>query len=416
MSGSALDAGPASVVLLQAATLLAEDLRDRVVELPTGSIRWPTAAAFELATAPPPVGSPIADGFWDLYSGNPGVAPFLAAFSQATGDQTYRDLCLRALEPVRCEALGAPTGDPTSTAPETIGALVGTSSWIYALLVAGKLLHDPRLLRDAHEISALITPDRILADRHHDLVFGSAGALLVLLALDAADPTPNPRGDTPLGLAQLCARQILSALPAPGAAAPDVTPRQHRLGLSHGFAGMGLALSRLYRRTREPEIGSAALRLLARAAEAPRSASPGPAAQAAAASWCHGAAGLSVALSGILDCGLDDRAVAGLGEALQQAVDRMRRAPFSPQDHLCCGNMGRVAALAYLAEQTDDPALFAAACQHAQLVLRVAKTRKGFSLDYDRPDASFFRGSAGIAYTLLGLASPRTLPWVIALE
>ncbi len=369
-----------------------------------------------------PTGSPVADGFWDFYSGNPGIALFLAAFSRVTDDPTYRGLCLRALKPVQDEIRRSQTvsSTPGSSTTTAIGALVGTSSWIYALLTTGSLLCDSTLLVDAHTISALITPERILADGYHDLVFGSAGALLVLLALDQVNSAPNPGGYTPLELAKLCARKLIATDLVREVTSSDATFQRSHFGLSHGLAGIGLALSRLYRRTHDPEVGHAIRRLLASLLQFAAADPPYPlrfrTPQAADVSWCHGAPGLSIALTEILDSDLDKDAVIALSEARQQAIEWTRRAPFSPQDHLCCGNMGRVAALAYVSQKTGDPALFEAACHLAHLVLRVAKTRQGFSLDYEQPDNSFFRGFAGIAYTLLALDEPRDLPHVIALE
>jgi class II lanthipeptide synthase len=405
--------------LLQAASLLAKDIRAQAVETREGDVRWPSSAAFELASSPGPAGSPVADGFWDFYSGNPGVALFLAAYSQVAGEPAYRDLCLRALEPVRDEIRRSP--EASSSLPMTIGALVGTSSWMYALLTAGKLLGDATLLGDAHALSALLTPEKILADSHHDLVFGSTGALLVLLALDRVNPAPNPCGRTPLELAGLCARRLIAASredATPMAGAADL--QRSRFGLSHGLAGIALALSRLHRRSRDPEVGHAARRvlisLLQFADHNPPDSGDAHASRGSGSSWCHGSSGLSVAFTEILDDEPDESAAAALAEARRRAVEWTQRAPFSPQDHVCCGNMGRIASLAFVARKTGDRALFETAHGLAHLVLRVAKTRQGFSLDYDRPDASFFRGYAGIAYTLLALAAAPDLPQVIALE
>lgn len=419
--GQNLGQAPGSAgLLLQAASLLAEEIREQALETPEGGIKWPTAAAFETASSPMPAGSPTADGFWDFYSGNPGIALFLAAYSRTTRDRTYRDLCLRALEPIREEIRRSRKAGPapSPSLPSEIGALVGTSSWIYALLTAGRLLRDSKLLAEAHAASALITPERIRADGHHDLVFGSSGALLVLLALDHINPAPNASGSTPLELAELCARKLI-ATDLAGRMPPPGVPLRSSFGLSHGLAGTGLALSRFYGRTHDPEAGQAVRNVLAALIEFTAGEPPyplrTPKPEAAEASWCHGAPGLSLALTGLLESDLDESARAAALQIRQQEIAWTQQAPFSPQDHLCCGNMGRVAVLAYVARKTQDPALLETACRLALLVLRVAKTRKGFTLDYDQPDASLFRGFAGIAYTLLALAQPG-MPQVIALE
>ncbi len=446
---------------MQAASLLAQALSALAREDPAGppgSVTWPTAAGDERARLAEPATRVLADGVSDLYSGNPGIALFLAAYSRLTGDVPSRRLCLQAFAALPAPAGGQPAADVWDLqGSPAIGALVGIGSVIYGLLSAGRILDDRALIAQAHTLSAWLTPERILADPFHDLAFGSAGALLVLLALDRLAPGPNSAGHTPLDLARLCGRQLVDALPrlaaatvpdtagqAPADQAPadqaPATPgagsgaagagnavaKRHRYGLSHGLAGIGLALRRLYARTRDEELGRATddticgLLPFAPGEDGPPGCPP-CLGEPDEASWCNGAPGLAIALGEPLPEGLAGGAAESpVPAACARALAWTAAAPYNPADHVCCGNMGRVAVLSQAARAAtgaDAADLAGAARRLGHLVLRVAKTRGGFRLDYPEGlDPSFFRGASGIGYVLLALLEPQTLPCVWAFE
>jgi len=132
--------------------------------------------------------------------------------------------------------------------------------------------------------------------------------------------------------------------------------------------------------------------------------------------WCHGAAGVVLARAQAVQLGRTSVA-SELGDGLR-AIARM---PAQRADHLCCGNFGRVEALfsagRLLGAQPIVDAAFELACDR----LRVARDRGHFRLsaspyEYRVFDPGFFHGLSGIAWQLLRLAAPETIPSVMTFD
>jgi lantibiotic modifying enzyme len=393
-----------------AASILARQIHANLEEKPDGTIAWKSAVHHELSTRKLRPGQPVVDGYLDLYSGNPGIAIFFAAHWRIVHDAISRETCLRAIQPIRKEIQRCITGTIQEGRLKSmpIGALAGTASLLYAFLKIGQLISDPALIEEAHAMSSLLTPEKIKADQHFDLVFGSAGAILVLLALERSVPGKNAQGYTPLELANLCACQLLNSELY---RASDRQKSKERVlktgGLSHGTAGVSLALLRLYLRTGEPLLREHARNLLTLMDDKDDS----------DFTWCHGRTGIILALTELLEIPLPNNEKLKLLDKLNKALTLLASAPHGAHDHICCGNMGRISILAHVARQMRDRRLEAEAFSLAVQSLRIAKTKGDFLYDYkDSFEASLFRGAAGIGYTLLALSEPGRLPEILALE
>jgi lantibiotic modifying enzyme len=280
--------------------------------------------------------------------------------------------------------------------PEGIGGLVGLGARIYALVTIGNLLGTGEPLREAQRLAAQITPERIEADARFDVTLGAAGALLALLALEAALPAEHHEGPEPLDLAAGCVRHLLT----------------HRLptetGFAHGAGGIAYALARFAARTGDPRAQAAARQAIA----CERSLLGQSASQT---TWCRGVPGIALARLGALDV-LDD---AEIRAEIHAALATTRTAGLTPMDHLCCGNLGRAEVLLEAGTSLDDRDLVESAQDLARQVLARAVERGGFSWlpsgEIGSFDPSFFKGAAGVGYTLLRLTTPRSLPCVLRL-
>lgn len=281
--------------------------------------------------------------------------------------------------------------------PPGLGAVVGIGSWIYALLRTGQLVNEPELVEEAHGLTCALTEESISRDRQLDLVYGSAGLILVLLALDRVTPGPNRQGATPLEIAVACAEHLMRHLPS----------RKPSAGIAHGMAGITLALARLFQRTGRRSFWDAARDGIAHERELVSTLDGG---------WCHGAAGIALARLGLLSCIPDERERAGVEEEIAHALEETFSIPTEGPDHVCCGNMGRVEALLYAAQTTGRSEHLEAARAQASQVARNAAGRGRFEGDHGgRLDASLFRGAAGVGYIYLRLASP-DLPCFLVLD
>ncbi|MBV9107994.1 MAG: hypothetical protein JO306_01140 [Gemmatimonadetes bacterium] len=381
------------------------------MELPGGAVTWhaPAGEGRAAATLGP-----------HLYDGVAGVALFLAALDRVRGGREHSELALRAVEPLR-RAFRQLARDPDRAGRLRLqtGGMVGLGSAVYAFTRLGQWLDEASLLEDAHAVTALLTPARIAEDTKLDVVEGCAGAILALLALDAA----APGADAPLRIAAACAAHLLRARASAGGAprAWAAAGKPALGGFAHGAAGIAHALLRLGARTGDEALREAAVegfafeRTLYDPAAGewldPRTGRP-----LELCAWCHGSPGAALARAASLDV----HGGAAVREELGWFLRDTRTRADDSLDHLCCGNLGRAEILLSAHLALGDAALLDEARAVAGRALRRARAAGGFALT--RPGEApgfrpaFFRGVSGVGYALLQLAAPGTLPCILRLE
>ncbi len=365
----------------------------------------------------------------DLYGGGAGVGLALAAAAQVSGDRAIAELALAALRPLREALIEEPARTAAQLGP---GAAAGLGGAIYALTRSAELIGDDRLTVDAARAVRLVTPALIDADAALDVVSGSAGAILGLLAYaESAGATPAST-DEAVGRAVDCGQRLLAGLRTTPSGqlswAADGT--RFLTGFSHGAAGIAYALGRLAERAGEERFAAAAADAIRyedtlfdqaagnwRDLRAEAVGGPGHATR-----WCHGAPGIVLARIGSsrqpLGDGVerDPRVARGLETTAGFGLERV--------DHLCCGNLGRVEVLLHAGRRLGRDDLVDQARTQAAAVLNRADATdptgsSGFLL---HPLAArvytpgLFQGTAGLIYTLLRLAYPDRLRSVLLWE
>lgn len=352
----------------------------------------------------------------NLYGGPLGVALFLSAHAQVTGQSLSRDAALEMVEPALrlnpFEAANAP------------GGLVGRGALIHALTRMGPWLEAPQLVEWAHTLTLGFEPERMRQDSRYDLTSGLAGAILVLLALGPSMDAPNRAGHTPLVLAQVAAEHLLERrvrTPQGPRAWPTSPGGPCRTGMAHGATGICLALARLAQRKAETRWMEAVQEALdfEELLFDPAAGNWFQSSQEhrTLMGWCYGAPGMALGYHGILQAlpHLPRRAALELG--LRNALDAVLRFSTYPMDHLCCGTLGVVEVMHQLGRRTGDATLSSNAHRLTLRMLRAAKGRGGFLLGTgDSHEPSLFQGLAGVGYTLLRLARPEQLPSLLTLE
>jgi len=356
-----------------------------------------------------------------IYAGTLGVAVFLAAAARVSGVGAARELCLRAIAPLRRDLDGI-GNDPArkSAIHLPVGGLAGLGSIVYALACIADLLELPALADEALATSRLLDPERIAGDEHLDVMIGSAGALLALLALEHHRLPGGAPHLGPIAATSRCAFRILEAHPRlarpPRGASRGLEQGPSGPGFCHGTAGIVTALLRLFRRTGDPALVTAARRLL-RPEHAPRGRRPPSGRQprdpaADATSWCKGSAGIALGQ-------IEAQAALGASlHAVEAALAATAAAPLGPNDDLCCGNAGRIDVLVHAAEALASPAHLASAHRLAGAMLARAQERGRLTLPLaaERTDVRLFPGLAGVGYCLARLKAPGQVPCVPALE
>jgi type 2 lantibiotic biosynthesis protein LanM len=353
----------------------------------------------------------------DLFAGTTGVAVFLAALAHATGEARFRDLALAAATPARARL----SSDLRAHLARTlgIGGGIGVGSIIYGLVRMAGWLDEPNLLNDARSMTRLLDAELIAADRSLDVVKGAAGAILGLLTLHRASSDA-----TGLAAAVACGHHLLRSrdIDRDGNLGWSTHPgkTRHLTGISHGAAGIALALLRLYRATGDADFRAAAEQALAyeRKMFMPRSRNwPDlrfrmlPDGADTTCQWCHGGSGIGLARLGCLDL-IDDDHIRGEIEA---ALSTTLAASSRPMDQLCCGNLGRIDFLLTAGLRLSRPDLVACARERATALVEQAVRRGQFAWDAgdDRMNPGFFQGISGIGYQLLRLTEPETLPSIL---
>ena len=350
---------------------------------------------------------------FNLYSGSTGVALFLAALAKVTGEESYardaRAACAATLDLIRTDLDGLArfTG---------IGGGTGAGSVIYGLATIASLLDDAQLLDAARACAMALDAEAIARDTRYDLMFGAAGAIAGTLklatVLGRAEAAPY------VDVAVRCGEHLLAARGSDGLV-PTLRARPVT-GISHGAAGIALALLRLFEHTGDIRFRDAA-RAHMDFEESQYDASlrnyrdyrSTPEQPAKMTNWCHGSPGIALSRIAARHLVEDDAAIArGVGAADAFTLDYL--------DHLCCGNMGRIEILAEHARRSGDAATRANVERKTRWVLDRYRERGGFTLFVNAPNKVFspglFTGSSGIAYALLRIAAPGVLPCVLAYE
>lgn len=192
----------------------------------------------------------------DLYSGGAGIVLFLLELWRATGGIEHLDAA-RAGADRLLEVLDSAVDELDS------GLYSGLAGIGYALLEAHRLTGEPRYQAGVESALALLgerataTRSGVTWDGVHDLISGSAGIGLFLLAVDRE---LGPRAARELALA--AGRGLLDeAIAAPTGVkwAGSVSDEELMPNLSHGTAGIALFLAALHQRCGDPAALEAAV-------------------------------------------------------------------------------------------------------------------------------------------------------------
>jgi type 2 lantibiotic biosynthesis protein LanM len=344
----------------------------------------------------------------DLYDGLPGVILFLAYLAKVTGEPRYSSLARAALK-----TLLSQVKDGQIT--ESIGAFSGRGGVIYLLTHLGAIWQDEWLFSDAEKLAKSLV-DAIDADTNLDVIGGSAGCALALLALHKCRPSQET-----LNLAIACGERLLHMAQkqnrgigwncAPDALAPLA-------GFAHGNAGIGYALLALYGETHDQRFRDAALLAFEyeRSLYSPQRRNwpdlRSTGSNEFMAAWCHGAPGIGLSrICALRFC--DDPQLSGEIEAsLKTAAESL-----AGDSALCHGSLGNADILLHASEILQCPQWRSHAAEIAFTAMKNAR-QSGWKcsnpLGVESP--GLMTGLTGIGYALLRQAEPARIPSILALD
>jgi len=403
--------------LISHAIMLAEEMRARAAYSSAGEPSWvilkgiPHSRQFMLA-----------DMRFSLYDGNPGVALFLAALEKVVPGSGFRDMA-RSCVALMTRWLGGI--GPSDVKEYGIGGCYGLGSMVYTLTRLSQLLGDAELLDAAEHAGSLFGMEIINEDKNLDMIGGAAGAILGLLVLYKATGSLSALDHAIHCGAHLLKNRVVS--PSGFRAWKCVDGSPPLTGFSHGAAGIGYALLKLYQETGETELLLAAKEAISyetalfddkeknwpdlRVSQYKKSKDDGGGFMS---TWCHGAPGIALARLGALDV----ITTPGIRHDIQMALETTRNREYQPKDHLCCGNAGRAEIMLTAAMKLPDPLWQRESLQLTSSIVHRAKTNGGFrpAFLFDLYNPTFFQGGAGLGYHLLRLAAPEHLPSVLLME
>ncbi len=352
----------------------------------------------------------------DLYNGASGIALFLGAHAAVTGSEPSRNLALAALSHLRRNLRGNHAARMARALG--IGGALGMGSIVYALAVTAKCLHSDDVLADALRAAELCTDALIGADRHLDVMGGSAGAILGLLRLYR-----DTGSAAVLARASKCGDHLL--------AQNRVGSAGHRTwigqgsgerglnGMSHGAAGFAYALASLAAATSREDFAQAAAECIAfedASYDAPHRNWPDLRASEPhwLCQWCHGAPGIGLARLATAKSGkLDAQTVT---TDIRRAVEGVEQGRPTPVDTLCCGTLGGIEFFCEAGATLKRGHLRELAVQRLLEVVERAAAAGDYRWNSGQRqfNLGLFRGLAGLGYTLLrrvDASLPNVLIW-----
>ncbi|NEP36252.1 MAG: type 2 lantipeptide synthetase LanM [Moorea sp. SIO3B2] len=354
-----------------------------------------------------------------LYQGRAGVSLFLAALAKLTGKSEFQKVALAALSPLRQSLQNTKT---TGRLIQSGLGVAGLGGIIYSLVKISQFLQEPALLKDAQQAAKLISPQAIAGDQTLDILGGVAGAILGLLSLYQETGEPAI-----LDTAIACGNRLLSKRSNTVPRAWKTICKIPLTGFSHGAAGNALALLRLYAATAD----TAYLEAAQEGIEYERSVFDQSARNwpdfrflektnqiSFMHTWCHGSVGIGLARLASLSILKIEENYADIEIALETTQNYSR--PSRDIDHLCCGILGRTELFVVASQKLGNQNWLKTARKQAAWVVERSKEHGGYTFFFDFPNSlfnpSFFRGTAGVGYQLLRLASPELLPSVLIWE
>lgn len=357
----------------------------------------------------------VAAAPYQLYSGLPGIALFLAYLAELTSQRKYRVLAERALmtalETFQC------SHDRSVSRKLDISVFGGCSGLIYCLLHCAALWREDALCERALQIADLLAP-HISEDTLLDVVEGSAGLLCALSALYRATPCERIRTAARECACHLVARAV--EMPR-GVAWKTPIAERPLTGFGHGAAGIAHALLTFaaidpagpFIRTAEQAIEYERSQEVAEEGNWRDLRNTAVAADHCAVAWCHGAAGIGLARLAALPW-FNSQA---LQAEIAMAISTTLRHGLRHDNGLCHGNFGLLGFLFEAGLRQNMPSLRAHVYRSSTALIQATK-RYGWlcSTPGSVNTPGLMVGLAGIGLTLLRFAAPERVPSVLLLE
>jgi lantibiotic modifying enzyme len=386
------------------------DIQDARFELPDGTTGW--ISYDRLLDDDSSSGRLLLRGKKGLYSGQLGIALYFAAMYGVFEEESYRRDVRDSIEFLLEEDIDELTDglDP--------GVLGGIGSFVYGLSVIGELTGERQYKRRAREFARSLTDEAIAADDEYDVLLGVGGTIAGFLHL-----YEQTGEEVALDKAVRCGEHLLANRYEEGEYRVwdtywDDSRRSFTTGMSHGAAGIGSSLYRLYGHTDRDEFRDAADEAIAYENDFYSEDETNWKSNWASDAqyplwWAYGAPGIGLARLGSLESHDSD--------TLRRDVERaMAVEPqLTPRDSICRGTFAQVDLLVELGRSYDE-AYREQAVELAASAVERKRREGGYRIvcgdTAGITNPTLFLGMAGIGYTILRLSRPEEIPSVLRFE
>lgn len=346
----------------------------------------------------------------DLYTGNTGIALFLAYLGAFANEDKYKKAALEAVEPIIRYL-----DELKDAANEKIGVFNGVTGWLYSIFHIGHILKEKRLLDYVQKrISIIKEIDE--KTQCHDIISGYAGALGALLSIYEKAEDKEFK-ETLIELCKHMFRKIKESSADVKEKDGITWGKEGYVGYSHGNAGIEAQLIRLYMITKDNSI----LEIIKDAISYDRAMFDEKSnnwkkqldKDEISYAWCHGAPGMLLSRIMMVEAGYDDEKI---GKEINIAIETMKKKCFGMDYCLCHGDIGNLRILNYAAKVLNDNTL-KLQCEATLDVFMnnyfIESFNKG---DFKQTEnTSLMLGPTGIGYGLLQFYEPNIMPEILSL-
>jgi type 2 lantibiotic biosynthesis protein LanM len=356
----------------------------------------------------------------DLYDGLLGIALFQSYLCKLSGHARFRRLAECTIASVS-EKL-----ERNLDAPTQLGAFNGWSGLVYVWTHLGVLWKNERFFIEADSVIREFIKPIIDSDTNLDFLGGLAGATMVLIGFYRVTGSSEAL-DLAVQMGHRLIAKARNELDGLGWAV-SISPQQPLTGLSHGAAGISMALMELFCQTGQEEFRAAShlgirfennnfspeetnwidLR------EAPQGQSTPPRASGhSMVAWCHGAPGIGLSRFQMRQHLDSQTFLTDVNRSIEVTVKR----GFGNNHSLCHGDLGNLELLLTASRSLTSQSYRSQVSRlSAAIVQSIRKSgcKCGVPLGAETP--GLLTGIAGIGYGLLRLVDPDLIPCVLLLE
>jgi type 2 lantibiotic biosynthesis protein LanM len=352
----------------------------------------------------------------ELFNGSLGSLLYLAYFAQNNNDRKVLD---RVLWSVHCLV-----SHYREKSFENIGGFCGVGGVLYALSKIHAISNSITINNHVHLLDKTIN-DLITADRHYDIISGSAGCILALISAYGIFHKNNL-----LVTADKCADHLLNnfTVNEGGSGWPNAGSEGRVVGgFSHGVTGVAYALAQLQSINHQDRYQNCIDQAFDHEDSLYDSATnnyidlrtdvKNHRSNADFSAWCNGALGIGLARIEILKDNIQTHRKKQFETEIPRFVDKIITNGFNANDSLCHGNAG---ALEYLFQVSRHYPKYYSPKDFEQILLTIEKRILSEGIQngtyFNLFDPGLMLGSLGMAYQLLRFKSPNKVGNILLLN